>query len=195
MRFNKREIAQKAYGPEEARAEHRACVDYHTALVNSRFTIMGLYIAAMAFIAGVVFKPDISLDFRAAISLLACLLTVCVWILELRSHSLVTDIAYRGIEIERNYWKLNGEDSNSGFFSRQHKLPEETSTDTSTKASLKVNPDDLPVAVEPDKQRAKVTKYISHKFALNFLYGGCLLFWFTTLAISSVYWLSTKFCH
>jgi len=190
MRFNKREIAQKAYGPEEARAEYSACVGYHTALVNTRFTILGLYIAAMAFIAGAVFTPDISLDFRAAISLLACLLTVCVWILELRSHSLVTDIAYRGTEIERNYWKLNGENSNSGFFSRQHKLPEETSSE----ASLKVN-HDLPVAFEPDKQRAKVTKYISHKFALNLLYGGCLLFWFATLVISSVYWLSTKFCH
>lgn len=85
------------YGSEEARAEHKSCVDYHTSLVNSRFTIVGLYVAAMGFIASTSFKYDTSWDFRAACALLAILITFCLWILELRSRALFTSIAHRGI--------------------------------------------------------------------------------------------------
>ena len=158
----------KKYSGDEARAEHRACVDYHTALVNSRFTIAGLYVAAMGFIAAAVFKPDITWDFRSAISLLACWLSICLWILELRSRALFTNIAHRGIQIERTHWGLVGEDLMAGFFSRQHKLPAEGLENTRPDQPRRVNPDLVTIAFRPGKPLSRRwASLISHSMGLR----------------------------
>ena len=180
----------KKYGPDEARAEHRACVDYHTALVNSRFTIAGLYVAGMGFIAAAVFKPDITWDFRAAISLLACWLSVCLWILELRSRSLFTNIAHRGIQIEREEWGLIELRAQVGFFSRQYKLPADYTPGSPSDAPRRQNPDPVTIAFFPNKPLTPVlAKIVSHSMGLDLLYSGGLVFWLSATTISVAYWL------
>ena len=173
------------YGAAEALAEHRACVDYHTALVNSRFTIAGLYVAAMGFIAGAVFKEDMASHFQAAASFLACWLTVCLWILELRSRALFTNIAHRGIEIERNHWKLDGANAMSGFFSRQLKvLPSPTSNHVTS-------PDRPSLGGWPRKPLPeRLSRYISHSVGLDLLYAGGLIFWLASTGIAIFYWMN-----
>lgn len=176
------------YGPDEIRAEHRACVDYHTALGHSRFTVVGLYVAAMGFIASVLFRADTAWDFRAASSLLACLITFCLWVIELRTRALFTNIAYRGIEIERRYWGLVGKDLCSGFFSRQYKLPEDF---------REPNLPDEPRRSDPDCPRfgwgtqlsKSLSRYVSHSMGLDMLYGSGLLFWIAAMVIAIGHWL------
>lgn len=190
MKRMPRKPSPKPYGPEEARAEHRACVDYHTALVNSRFTIAGLYVAAMGFIAGAVFKGEITWDFRAAVSLLACWLTVCLWILELRSRALFTNVAQRGIEIERRYWKLDGENIMAGFFSRQHKLPADTVAVESSTAPRRARPDRPVLGWRPNEALSeRWARLVSHSMGLDLLFLGGLIFWACSTAISTIYWL------
>jgi hypothetical protein len=180
----------KKYSADEARAEHRACVDYHTALVNSRFTIAGLYVAAMGFIAAAVFKPDITWDFRAAISLLACWLSVCLWILELRSRALFTNVAHRGVEIERTHWGLTGENLMVGFFSRQHKLPACESLSTPPDQHWRKDPDLVTIAFRPRKPLSKrLSSLVSHSMGLDLLYSGGLAFWAISTTISTAHWV------
>jgi hypothetical protein len=180
----------KKYSVDEARAEHGACVDYHTALVNSRFTIAGLYVAAMGFIATAVFKPDITWDFRAAVSLLACWLSICLWILELRSRALFTNIAHRGIQIERAHWGLVGENLMAGFFSRQHKLPADGVEETPPDQPRRATPDPVSIAFRPGKPLSRRwSSLISHSMGLDLLYSGGLMFWAISTTIATAHWI------
>jgi hypothetical protein len=176
------------YGPDEARAEHRACVDYHTSLVNTRFTIAGLYVAAMGFVAGAVFKSDAHWDLRAGASFLACWLSLCLWILELRSRALFTNIAHRGVEIERQVWGFTGERAMAGFFSRQHKLPEKDAFAASGPEPRRMTPD-RPSLGTGHRVSERLSRYISHSMGLDMLFAGGLLFWSLSTLISTVYWL------
>jgi len=180
---------KEAYGPEEARAEHKACVDYHTALVNSRFTITGLYVAAMGFLASALFKQDVDWSMRAAGSILACWFTICLWILELRSRALFTNIAHRGIEIERRYWGLTEKELQSGFFSRQHKTPLKHDEEKATQAYRRANPDRPYLGWSNKPLSTKISRFISHSLGLDLLYLGGLIFWYAALCISVYKWI------
>ena len=92
-------------------------------LVNSRFTIAGLYVAAIGFLASAVLDNDATWIARAGGSLLASWLTLCLWILELRSRALFTNIAHRAIDIEHRTWGLTEQEWYVGLFSRQYKEP------------------------------------------------------------------------
>jgi hypothetical protein len=185
-------VPPELYGPEEARAEHRACVDYHTSLVNSRFTVAGLYVAAMGFIAAAVFRPETTWYSRGAISFLACWLTICLWILELRSRALFTLIAQRGIEIERRYWGLVDGELMAGFFSRQHRVPSELSAIGSTAEPRRKNPDRPVLAFFPKRPLPIwISRGISHSMGLDLLFAGGLIFWLVATGISMVSGLSS----
>lgn len=171
----------KSYGHDEIRAEHRACVDYHTALVNSRFTIIGFYIAALGFLGGTIFKEDVGPEAKLTISFVAIWITSCLWIIELRTRALFTNIAYRGIEIERRYWKL---DAMSGFFSRQHKIPINIDAIHNTE-SRRNNPDRPVLGWNKNPISLKLSRYISHSMGLDLLFSGLLLFWIIIM-ISSI---------
>lgn len=110
------------YGPEERLAEYNAIVDYTTSIVKSRFTVAGLYVAAIGFVAAAVFNNTyITWWPRFAASALAIWFTICLWILELRNRSLLGYLALRGVDIEQRYWNLTGKERYNGFFSRQNK--------------------------------------------------------------------------
>ena len=184
----------RSFGPEEVRAEYAACVSYHASIVNTRFTIAGLYIAAMAFIVGAAFKPELTWDFRTAIAVLACWLSACLWIIELRSRSLYTTLAVRGVEIERREWKLLGNDIYSGFFSRQLKLP--PAPDQLENAPNKPGPDRPTLGWRPGRPIPEgISKYLSHSLGFDLLYFGGLSFWLFATAISLTNWYKLFTCH
>lgn len=110
-------------GSDDVQSEYAAIVEYHGSTVSSRFTIAGLYVAAIGFIASAVLEKDTTWGARAMGSLLALWLTACLWVLELRSRALYTNLAHRGIDIEHRRWGLVGREWYAGFFSRQYKEP------------------------------------------------------------------------
>ncbi|TDF97765.1 hypothetical protein E1N52_43340 [Paraburkholderia guartelaensis] len=120
---------------------------------------------------------------RLGISLLAWFITLCVWILELRTRALFTNIAHRGIEIEHEYWKLG---LNVGFFGRQHKLTEKLSAGQSSAAPRRARPDQPVIAFWSKRPLPLwLSKYVSHSMGLDLLYAGGLVLWFC-LAIVAV---------
>ena len=174
---------KKSYGPDEIRAEHRACVDYHTALVNSRFTVIGFYIAALGFLGGSVFKEDIEWSAKATVSFIAVWITFCIWIIELRTRALFTNIVHRGIEIEREYWKLG---PMSGFFSRQHKLPADIEVNITQNSKHRMNDPDQPfLGWSKNPLSKKLSRYVSHSMGLDLLFSGLLVFWILVTLLST----------
>jgi hypothetical protein len=168
--------------PENARAEYAAVAEYHSTLVNSRFTIAALYVAAMGFLASAVLDKEATWIARAGGSLLASWLTFCLWILELRSRALFTNVAHRAIDIEHRSWGLTGQEWYVGLFSRQYKEP----PDWPEGETLPRRHDpDRPTLGWSDRPLPKaMARWISHSLGLDLLYVGSGVFWLGTLIVS-----------
>lgn len=181
------EIAKPStHKDEDIRTEYSAVVDYHTSIVNSRFTVAGLYVAAVGFLASTVLGKDVSTVARLAGCGLACWLTLCLWILELRSRALFTNLAHRGIDIEHRYWGLTeGEDWYAGFFSRQYKEPPPGEPEEGG-LSRRKKPDRPSLAWAKKPMPTSLSRFISHSMGFDLLYAGCGVFWLIVLAWSAV---------
>lgn len=169
--------------PDDIRAEYAAVVEYHGSTVSSRFTIAGLYVAGIGFIASAVLDKDAVWLARAGGSALAWWLTVCLWILELRSRALYTNLGHRGIDIEHRRWGLVGREWYEGFFSRQYKEPP---TADSEKSDVPAQPgwDRPKIAWMKKPLSEKASRLISHSWGFDLLYGGSWIFWTVALGVS-----------
>jgi len=176
------EVEKRNHTPEDVRAEYEAVLSYHTALVNSRFTIAGLYVAAVGFLASAIFNKDVTWVGRAAASGLACWLTLCLWVLELRSRALYTNLAQRGIDIEHRYWNLVGNDWYQGFFSRQYREPPST-TESGGPPPPETGPDRPTLGWSKRPLPESLSRWIRHSMGLDLLYAGVGLFWLGTLIV------------
>lgn len=172
---------------ENLRMEYSAVVNYHNDLVKSRFTIAGLYIAAIGFVAGAVFKENSTLIGQLVGSMFACWIALCLWIIELRSRMLYTTCAHRGKDIEHRYWKITGPDWYKGFFSRQYKNEPEKDEEQYA-GNVPKNPgyDRVRIAWMRNKLPESICKYISHSWGFDLLYPGTGLGWFIMFIVSSV---------
>ena len=65
--------------PEAVRSEYEAIVEYFDSIVKTRFTISGLYVAAIGFIASIVLKEGSIWGIRAAGSADATLTLVSIF--------------------------------------------------------------------------------------------------------------------
>ncbi|OOO01903.1 MAG: hypothetical protein USCGTAYLOR_01915 [Chromatiales bacterium USCg_Taylor] len=169
--------SKPSYGPDDARAEYQAVVDYHASIVSSRFTIAGLYVAATGFVAAAVFAADTTWWARFGGSAFALWLTVCLWILELRSRALFTNVAHRGIDIEHRCWGLVDGDWYAGFFSRQYKEPPAADPNGPEELHRRSEPDRPRLAWASKPMSIRLSRFISHSMGLDLLYAGGLLFW------------------
>jgi hypothetical protein len=88
---------------ENLRTEYTALTSYSTTVVNFRFTVLGLYLAAVGIILGGK-QPTWEIYF------LLCLITICVFMIELRNQSLLKNISNRGMQIEHKYWGYSSDD-------------------------------------------------------------------------------------
>ncbi len=178
---------------ENLRMEYSAIVDYHNDLVKSRFTIAGLYIAAIGFVAGAIFKSDSTLIGQLIGSMFAWWMALCLWIIELRSRSLYTSMAMRGKDIEHRHWNLTGPDWYKGFFSRQHKAePTEDEEPYTGTVPTKPERDTTKFAWMKKNFRKSTCECISHGWGLDLLYAGTGLVWLTIFIVSSVEFFAEK---
>ena len=181
------ESNQEKENAENLRMEYSAVVNYHNDLVKSRFTIAGLYIAAIGFVAGAVFKEDSTLIGQLVGSMFAFWIALCLWIIELRSRMLYTTCALRARDIEHRHWDITGPDWYEGMFSRQYKM-EPTQHEKEYAGTVPEHPgyDTVRIAWMRKKLPESICMYISHSWGFDLLYPGTGLAWFVMLIVSIV---------
>lgn len=171
--------------PDDVRTEYAALVEYFNNVIRDRYTIAGLYAAAVGLIANVVLAGTSTWEARTAGSLLACWITACLYVLDLRSRSVYTNIAHRGIDIEHRIWGLVESSWYAGFFSRQFKVPPVGADNQ--KVPQKPGPDRPKISWMETPISERVSRYISHSFGLDLLYSGSFVFWSIALVVSIYY--------
>ena len=176
---------KSGYGSEEKRVEYQAVVGYHTAIVSSRFTIAGLYVAGVGFLVAAVLEPDTNWPARLAGSGLALWLTLCLWVLELRSRALYKNLGRRGVAIEHRYWGLTGKELCEGFFSRQYKEPPECDSHETEAAPQRPEPDRPHLSWSGKPMSARLSRFVSHSAGLDLLYVGGIVFWSGSVIIAA----------
>lgn len=171
-------------------SEYHAVVSYHTSLVQSRFTIASFYIAGMAFLFTQEFNKDPTIHAKIGICCIAIWITICTWILELRSRSLYANVARRGIEIEHYKWGLLRTEWYSGFFSRQYKFPPQQHDHVSEVPS-RPGPDPVSISLpfwhKPLTMGPWFSSYITHSRGFDLLYFGSIVIWLILLYFAIQY--------
>lgn len=90
--------------PDNVREEYKALIAYHNSVVTYRFTLLGFFAAAVAFIA----KQGMGIPQ----ALLLLFLTIGLYIVERRNRVLYTQMSKRAMEIEEKHWGFNRKDNN-----------------------------------------------------------------------------------
>ncbi|MBI5932568.1 MAG: hypothetical protein HY867_02580 [Chloroflexi bacterium] len=149
---------------ENLSAGYDGIVDYHNNLVQIRFTVAGLSIAADGFLASAFFQTDAVVLSRIIISILGIVLTFICGMLEIRTFQLLNKLLKGGYEIE----KILGLNEEQGMF------------------SILMQTQILPRFLsKPMKRPAKREgKFIfSHSVMFGLLYASVFIFWLTMLAL------------
>ncbi len=183
--IEQKDFPPNEHDPEDIRTEYKMLSSYHQSLVNSRFTIAGLFVAATGFLIGAFVNNDISLINRMLISGFGCWLTLCIWVLELRSRSLFTNIAMRAVDIEHKHWNLVGHEWYSGLYNRQYKIPIEQTNNIDY--LRRQNPDRPSFGWTKQPIPESISKYISHSIGFDLLYFGSETFWCISFVYSGLF--------
>ena len=101
------------------RAVYNAIIDYHNNLVQTRFTVASLVLAAHGFLAIGFFQNSCEDWSRTLIPILGIFLVIIFWIMEIRTHCLLKNLGKRGKKIE----KILDIERKYGFFSLMKKQP------------------------------------------------------------------------
>jgi hypothetical protein len=106
---------------ENIRAAYSAIVDYHNNLVQIRFTVVGLFLAANGFLASGFFQttPDKLVIAKVILPIIGLLLTLFCMGIEVRNRQLLDNLAARGKDLEMNLSLKNYQ----GFFSLMENQP------------------------------------------------------------------------
>ncbi len=87
--------------------------NYHDTLVGIRFTVAGLYLTASAFLATIIYQnPTPSKSVVLISSVFAIILTILLWLMEIRNSCLLENLDDLGKKIEDKF-EL---DNQKGFF-------------------------------------------------------------------------------
>ena len=145
---------------EDAIVAYQATVNYHNTLVQMRFSVAALFATAAAFLVGALFADNTWLGSKRLIAALGLAVTLIVWLLELRTFSLILNVIRRGVEFE-NVLQLGPE---GGYFRLLH--------------------DGQPIGVKVPfvklflpSTSALVRRIFSHTLGLDLLYLTFLVFW------------------
>lgn len=151
--------SQKSNDNNDVRVAYNAIVDYHNNLVQARFTVAGLVIAANGFLASAFFQSSGSASPHISLPVLAILLAVICWLLEVRTYQLLENLATRGLCLEKNSLDLK---EDQGFFYLMEKQP----------IGSRLMPTHIKLPVN------KVVQFlVSHRFAFSSLYLLICAFW------------------
>lgn len=163
---------------EDIRTEYEAVCTYHNFLIGVRFTIAGLYLAGMGFLAQAAFSGQTTTEGKAFLVCLALVIWAACWLLELRSRGLYRNLAQRGKDIEHKEWGMSSRDEwYEGLYSRQYKSPplgleKDPNWTKPLPDGTSIFNLDLPPAV---------SLWISHSNAFDVLYAGTGLMWLVVL--------------
>jgi hypothetical protein len=150
-------------GADALRAVYSAVVAYHNSLVQMRFTIAGLFLAANGLLAGGLFQASVSALPGFAVPALGMLLAFVCWLLEVRTYQLLENLGARGLELEAQLGV-----GSSGFFALMAHQP--------IGPRLLLTPLRLPAN--------KVVRYfVSHSMGVGLLYNMIGLFWLVVLVV------------
>lgn len=94
-------------------AGYNGIVDYHNVLVQIRFTVAGLSIAADGFLASAIFQTGSPTISKVLISILGIVLTFICGMLEIRTYQLLDKLLKEGYALE----KIFGLNEEQGLFS------------------------------------------------------------------------------
>lgn len=146
---------------EDLSAGYGGIVDYHNNLVQIRFTVIGLSIAADGFLASAFFQTDAAVLSRIIISILGLVLTFICGMLEMRTFQLLNKLLKGGYKLE----KIFGLKEDQGLF------------------SILMQNQIIPrVISKPLKGSAKREKFIfSHSVMFGLLYVCVFVFWLLML--------------
>jgi hypothetical protein len=151
-------VSQPVPTSDDIRAVYSAIVDYHNNLVQTRFTVAGLVLAANGFLAGAYFQSVIPYCAKFSILVLGILMAFICWLLELRTHQLLANLGTRGLELEKSL----GLSNEQGFFSLMEHQP--------ISAQLLLTGVRLP-------SNNFTRKFFTHSFGIGLLYPITGLFW------------------
>lgn len=155
---------------ENLRTEYAALSEYHTSLISSRLTLLGFFLAGLGLLIGDTWPISLPKCF------LGLLLTICIYIYELRTRILTQAIAKRGAEIEQNDWKFNSKIARTQpLFSLQYPKTEIPNYNIDLKLFGKIKLRNIPVL---GKLR------ISYSVALDLLYIGLIFFFIISVGCS-----------
>lgn len=144
-------------------ASYSAIVDYHNTLVQARFTVVGLFLAANAFLATGFFQGAPDKLPAYTLPVLGSILTAICWLLELRTYQLLDNLGTRGSALEK---EILGDDNEHGFFSLMKKQP--------------LGPKLLILRIRFETN--SLVKYlVSHSFGIGALYAAIGIFWLIAL--------------
>ena len=147
---------------EDLSTGYSGIVDYHNNLVQIRFTVAGLSIAADGFLAGAFFQTDAVVLSRIIISILGLVLTLICGMLEIRTFQLLKKLLKGGYEIEKKLG-LNEEQGVFSILMQTQILPRFLNK------TLK----------RPAKREGKFV--FSHSVMFGLLYVCIFIFWLTML--------------
>jgi len=143
-----------------------AIVGYHNTLVQVRFTIAGLYLAATGFLVNSWFSTVNQKSNYILIPFLGISLTLICWLLEVRTKHLLKNLGERGIMIEKRMYL-----DYIGFFELMGHQP--------FPAQWPFKKSDI-----PSSEFSKCI--VSHTFGFNLIYVVILIFWIVIFFTSSV---------
>jgi len=147
--------------PENDRKEvYRSVVDYHNSLVLMRFTVAGLYLAGSAFLINALFcNTQPWWGTKITVCFMGFVLTLIVFIIEVRTRCLLKNLGEFGIKIEEKFkhesLNVNGVEI-KGFFGLMKNQP-----------------------IQPP-----FPKIVTHSIGLYSLYIVFLLFWLAILHVN-----------
>lgn len=144
---------------DDVRVVYDAIVDYHNVLVQIRFTVVGLFLAANGFLASGYFQSNGFTPHRLSIPILCLVLTIICWLLEVRTYQLLKNLGKRGRKLE----KILGINKDMSFF-----------------ALMKNQPIGAQLIPTPLRLPAKIHLF-SHSIGIGLIYVGIGLFWLILL--------------
>jgi hypothetical protein len=158
------------------RAEYAALSNYFNSLISFRLTLLGFYIAAIGFLVSSTWP----IQFH--VSVLGILLTLSLYLFELRTRILFQHLSKRAIEIEQIEWGFK--EGELPFYSRQFPTFLEL-------YDVKNDNDYYATPIKIFNKYPVKWKNISHSFALDLLYIGILIFFLFSITLSIINFFQT----
>jgi hypothetical protein len=143
-------VTAESPDPDDLRAEYAVIGSYITAMTGMRFQTVTIFLAAVGLIAS-------GGNQSPRTGLLILVLSVGLWILDLRNREVLKRLGDRGIQIEEREWhyKDQGAAGSSGFF-----------LDRDKRAGIRLL--SLGPLVPPDI----LGRFLSHAFAIDVVFLG-----------------------